>query len=113
MDVAAEPCINEIYTDIGSNWERLAIALNFDRKSINDIKANNPLDTHNQCHAMLYQHCEANGSHFTKQVLAEALVKASLLATAESHHLLRILKPGNFKKGKLNYLHNLLALDNK
>lgn len=75
---------------IGVQWERLATALAYNNKDINEIIANNPRNVYSQCHTMLYKYYQSNGSSFTKLVLAEALVKVGLLAVAESYDLLEI-----------------------
>ena len=106
IDLAAEQYLNELSFIIGSKWERLAIVLNLNKTAVDDIKVNNPRDAYNQCHAMLYQYFQANGSNFTKLVLAEALAKAGLLAIAESHHLIEIDKPDKSKERDHNNLQN-------
>ena len=55
---------------------------------------------------MLDKYYQSNSSSFTKLVLAEALIKAGLLAIAESHHLLEIFKPDEVQEGNHNYTQN-------
>ncbi|EDV20031.1 uncharacterized protein TRIADDRAFT_61459 [Trichoplax adhaerens] len=83
LDEPAKPYIKKIYRDIGVDWPKLALELDYSQNDIKRFKVDTQNDSNEQCAAMLYDYQRKHGSSFTKSKLEKALRESDLGEAAD------------------------------